>query len=64
MSRIVTGTYKGEQALVLENDLLKVTVLPGWGSKIASLFFKPAEYESLWQNPAEEYRVTRYGGPL
>jgi galactose mutarotase-like enzyme len=63
MNKIMTATYKGEHALVLENDLLKVTLLPGWGSKIASLFFKPAQYETLWQNPAEEYRETRYGDP-
>lgn len=63
MNRIVTGTYKNERAIILENDLIKLTLLPGWGSKIVSIIYKPLNYETLWQNPGENYIKTGYGEP-
>ncbi|MER6851874.1 DUF5107 domain-containing protein [Streptomyces flaveolus] len=38
-------------ALVIENDRLRATVLPGLGGRIASLFHKPTERELLYVNP-------------
>ncbi|MDT0307894.1 DUF5107 domain-containing protein [Streptomyces sp. DSM 44917] len=38
-------------ALVLENDRLRVTVLPGLGARIHSLRHKPTGRELLWTNP-------------
>lgn len=38
-------------ALVLENDRLRVTVLPGLGGRVASLFHKPTGRELLYANP-------------
>jgi galactose mutarotase-like enzyme len=63
MNRITTGHYKDQMAIVLEGDLLKVAILPEWGSKIASLLYKPLEHELLWQNPGTSYRKTVYGDP-
>ncbi|MGW2939664.1 DUF5107 domain-containing protein [Streptomyces sp. NPDC001156] len=37
--------------LVIENDRLRVTVLPGLGGRIASLFHKPTGRELLYRNP-------------
>ncbi|MFF3492790.1 DUF5107 domain-containing protein [Streptomyces sp. NPDC002795] len=37
--------------IVIENDRLRVTVLPGLGGRIASLFHKPTERELLYRNP-------------
>ncbi|MEU5832506.1 DUF5107 domain-containing protein [Streptomyces diacarni] len=37
--------------LVLENDRLCVTVLPGLGGRVASLFHKPSGRELLYANP-------------
>ncbi|MEV1019396.1 DUF5107 domain-containing protein [Streptomyces sp. NPDC050264] len=37
--------------IVIENDRLKVTVLPGLGGRIASLFHKPTGRELLYRNP-------------
>ncbi|WP_428957485.1 DUF5107 domain-containing protein [Streptomyces sp. cg35] len=37
--------------IVLENDRLRVTVLPGLGGRIASLFHKPTGRELLYRNP-------------
>ena len=38
-------------ALVLENDRLRATVLPGLGGRVASLFHKPTGRELLYRNP-------------
>ncbi|HUT65209.1 MAG TPA: hypothetical protein VMZ05_03560 [Spirochaetota bacterium] len=61
MYRTGTGHYKEEDAVVLENDALKVSILPRWGSKLASILYKPLDYELLWQNAGKDYRKTAYG---
>ncbi|MDT0472841.1 DUF5107 domain-containing protein [Streptomyces sp. DSM 41014] len=38
-------------ALVLENDRLRATVLPGLGGRLVSLFHKPTGRELLYRNP-------------
>ncbi|MEU3962423.1 DUF5107 domain-containing protein [Streptomyces buecherae] len=38
-------------AIVIENDRLRATVLPGLGGRVASLFHKPTERELLYRNP-------------
>ncbi len=63
MNTISTGLYKDIQAVILENDVLKVVVLPEYGSKMASLLYKPLNHELLWQNPNETYTPSRYGDP-
>ncbi len=49
------ATYSTERAgwreLVIENDLLRVTSLPGYGGWILSAFFKPRGVEILCQAP-------------
>ncbi|ATL31851.1 DUF5107 domain-containing protein [Streptomyces formicae] len=37
--------------LVIENDRLRATVLPGYGGRVHSLFHKPAGRELLYRNP-------------
>ncbi|MFG2312317.1 DUF5107 domain-containing protein [Streptomyces sp. NPDC048566] len=37
--------------VVIENDRLRATVLPGFGGRIVSLFHKPARRELLYRNP-------------
>lgn len=37
--------------LVIENDRLRATVLPGHGGRVASLFHKPSNRELLYRNP-------------
>ncbi len=60
MDRVFEGKYKNIRAFVLENDSLKVTVIPESGSKIASIVYKPLDTELLWQNPAKKYKLTPY----
>ncbi|MFE9394162.1 DUF5107 domain-containing protein [Streptomyces flavidovirens] len=38
-------------AIVIENDRLRATVLPGLGGRVHSLFHKPSERELLYRNP-------------
>jgi tetratricopeptide (TPR) repeat protein len=37
--------------IVIENDRLRATVLPGYGGRVASLFHKPSQRELLYRNP-------------
>ena len=41
----------GVEIIVLENDKLRLEILPELGGKIMSILYKPAEKEILWQNP-------------
>lgn len=41
--------YKGQRAAVLENEVLKVILLPGRGGKTASILHKPKAFELLAQ---------------
>jgi galactose mutarotase-like enzyme len=60
---IKTGRYKDQEAVILENNVLTATILPQWGSKLASLVYKPLGFELLWQNPAPKYRASSYADP-
>lgn len=57
--------YKGEHlnqdALYLENDTLKLAVLPGLGAKIASLVYKPQNFEVFFQPANGRYNLPAYG---
>jgi hypothetical protein len=45
---IVAQTFP---AMVLENDWVKVTLVPGYGARILSILYKPTGHEELYQNP-------------
>jgi hypothetical protein len=45
---IVTHTYN---SLILENEYLKVTLVPEYGGRILSMIYKPTGHEQLYQNP-------------
>ena len=61
MKNISTEMYKDVEAIVLENEVLKIIVLPKHGSKLVSILYKPLKYEALWQNPNKTYIKSRYG---
>jgi Domain of unknown function (DUF4432) len=48
---ITTGSEAGHPALYLENDLLKITVLPQKGADIYTFIHKPSGIDFLWKNP-------------
>ncbi len=44
-------SYRGLRAIVLENELLRVVVLPEAGAKIWQITYKQLDAELLWNNP-------------
>jgi hypothetical protein len=44
-------TYRGIEAAVIENELLRAIVLTGKGGDVSSLVFKPTDTEFLWRAP-------------
>jgi hypothetical protein len=56
---IKSGTYNPNKYVdrtfntkVLENEYIRVTLMPEFGGRIASIFYKPTEHEQLYQNPS------------
>ena len=54
-------TYKGLSAIVVENEHLKLTFLPQYGCKMASLFKKDTAREFLFQSSLDTLTVPPYG---
>lgn len=59
--KLYTGSYKGLACYYLENEKLKLTVVPELGAKIASLLYKPQNFEVLFQSQDEMYSLPTYG---
>lgn len=53
--------YHGVRAVVLENRLLRVVVLPETGGRIYSFVHKPSDTEFLWHNPRRQPYPTPFG---
>lgn len=47
--------FQNTTAVVLENDALRVVVLPAKGGKLASVYSKAKQFELLFQNPEQAY---------
>jgi len=62
--RVQAGTYKDAPAVVLESETVRAVLLPQFGSKLASLVWKPQGRELLWQNPSPAFRRSAYGEPF
>ena len=45
--------YKGYRALVLENELIRATILLDKGSDIIELLYKPKDIDFMWRSPLE-----------
>jgi galactose mutarotase-like enzyme len=55
------GSYKGFRTLVLENDEIRLSVLPDYGAKIFQFIVKKADRDLLYHNPRVEIRAPVYG---
>jgi galactose mutarotase-like enzyme len=44
-------TYRGLRAVLLENRLLRIIILPDLGAKIWQITYKPRDADLLWNNP-------------
>lgn len=56
-----TTAYKGLTAVTLENECLKLTVLPELGAKMASLVYKPQNFEVFFQPTDGVFRLSKFG---
>ena len=53
--------HYGFRALVIENSLLRLVILPELGAKLWSLVYKRADRELFWHNPRVAPRPAPYG---
>lgn len=60
--RAFATTWRGLDALVLENAALRVTVVPSMGGHVAELVDRAADRDLLWHNPRSTPRPAPYGG--
>lgn len=54
-------SYRGFQALVMENPLLRTVILPELGAKIQELVYKPVDRDFLYHHPRNPPRAPVYG---
>jgi hypothetical protein len=64
MNTVKHGAFKDQEAIILENDMLRAVLLPSWGAKTVSLVHKGCGIETLWQNPAPVFARTSYAQPF
>ena len=53
--------YKKVDAILMESDLLAITIIPESGAKIQSIYNKSWQNEVLYQSEREEFRKSTYG---
>jgi galactose mutarotase-like enzyme len=54
-------TFLSYKAIVLENRLLRIVVLPELGGRIWSVIYKPLDREIVWQNPRIDPQKAPFG---
>lgn len=59
--RLYQSTYKNIDCVIVENESLKIKILPSQGAKIVSLVDINTGYEALIQNPNRLYNCSQYG---
>jgi hypothetical protein len=48
---IIPTTVGGMKGLILENEKIRIVLMPEFGARILSLIYKPTETEFAWHNP-------------
>jgi hypothetical protein len=61
-AKISQTAYKDQSAVTIETGQLLAQFLPGIGSKLASLVYKPRDFELLVQRPNLAYRLQPFDG--
>lgn len=59
---IFSSIYKDQKAITIESEIIRAQFLPEIGAKIASLIYKPLNYELLVQRPGEKYLLQPFDG--
>lgn len=57
----ICSQFRNAHAIIMENALLRVVILPEFGGKIASLFLKEQQFELLFQNPKDFFTKAPLG---
>jgi hypothetical protein len=59
MACIITDewSYRGFKTVILENELIRITVLPDLGAKIHELIYKPSDHDFMYHHPRVECRT-------
>lgn len=59
--RIITDmTIKSNRAVVMENQLLRLTILADRGADIIELLYKPKDIDFMWRAPVRLHRKSEY----
>jgi hypothetical protein len=61
-TKISATTYKDQPAVTIETDQVLAQFLPGVGAKLASLVYKPRNFELLVQRPSQVYKLQPFDG--
>ena len=62
MVKINPSQYKDQPAVTIESETIRAQFLPGIGAKLASLIYKPHNFELLVQRPGEKYLTQPFDG--
>ncbi len=54
---------EGFEALRLEDEDIKLEVIPSIGGKVVSLVYKETGYDFMWRNPYVKLKTPKYGDP-
>ena len=54
-------TFLSHKAVILENRILRIVVLPGLGGRIWSVVYKPLDREIVWHNPRIAPQNAQFG---
>lgn len=60
--RICESAYKDQPAITIESEAIRAQYLPGIGAKMASLVYKPRDFELMVQAPGNEYLLQPFDG--
>jgi hypothetical protein len=60
--RIYESQYKDQPAITIESEVIRAQFLPGIGAKMASLVYKPRDFELMVQSPGEAYLLQPFDG--
>lgn len=60
-AKVQTGTYKGNLSFVIENEQLKVELIPQLGGKLVSMMYKPTGKEWLLDSGTRPLKQPEFG---
>src|SRR6185437_11110428 len=62
MARASLGCYRGMRTLVLENEFVRMVLLPDKGADVMEMEYKPKGIDVLWHSPTGYRALDSYRG--